>query len=106
MIIAVMLAVFVMIIFADPISEFINNNPEMKILALVFIVAIGAKLVAESLGIEILIEGTELEAMDLILYFAMGFSLVITIIQMVYNNRVEKHQAKHAPSSEDAPKGE
>jgi predicted tellurium resistance membrane protein TerC len=90
MIIAVMLAVFVMIIFADPISEFINANPEMKILALAFIIVVGLKLVLESLGIEILVEGTELEVMDLMLYFAMFFSLAITIIQMLYNKRVAR----------------
>ena len=42
MIIAVMLAVFLMMIFIDPISDFINGHPEMKMLALTFIVAIGA----------------------------------------------------------------
>jgi predicted tellurium resistance membrane protein TerC len=123
MIIAVMLAVFVMIIFADPISEFINANPEMKILALAFIIAVGAKLIVESLGIEIRVEGTELEVMDLMLYFAMFFSLAITSIQMIYNNRVEKIQAQRLaacgceestahdaqteqPASEKAPTGE
>lgn len=90
MILAVMIAVFVMIIFANPISEFINSHPEIKILALVFIVAVGVKLVAESLGIEIIIEGTEVEVLDVMLYFAMGFSLVLTLLQMVYNKRLQK----------------
>jgi predicted tellurium resistance membrane protein TerC len=102
MIIAVMLAVTVMIIFADPISEFINANPEMKILALAFIAVVGVKLVLESLGVEILVEGTEIEVMDLMLYFAMGFSLVITCIQMIHNNRVEKAREKRSPSAEPA----
>jgi predicted tellurium resistance membrane protein TerC len=96
MIIAVMLAVAIMIIFADPISEFINKNPEMKILALAFITVVGVKLVLESLGVEILVEGTEIEVMDLMLYFAMAFSLVITCVQMVHNNRVEKAREKRA----------
>jgi predicted tellurium resistance membrane protein TerC len=95
MILAVMIAVLVMIIFADPISEFINNNPEMKILALSFIVIVGVKLIAESLGIEILVEGTEVEVMDIMLYFAMFFSIAITVIQMVYNNRVKKVAREH-----------
>lgn len=105
MVLAVMIAVFVMIIFADPISEFINANPEMKILALSFIFVVGVKLVAESLGIEILIEGTDIEVMDLMLYFAMFFSIVITVIQMAYNHRVEKVEAAHrALSVEEAHK--
>ncbi|MDR3053195.1 MAG: hypothetical protein LBU48_04985, partial [Coriobacteriales bacterium] len=100
MVLAVMIAVIVMIIFADPISEFINSNPEMKILALAFIVIVGVKLVVESLGVEICIEGTEIEVMDLMLYFAMFFSIAITVIQMVYNNRVEKVEQQHAQSLE------
>ena len=36
MIIAVMLAVFLMMVFIDPISDFINTHTEMKILALYF----------------------------------------------------------------------
>ena len=48
MIIAVMLAVFLMMIFIDPISNFINGHPEMKMLALTFIVAIGGLLVIDS----------------------------------------------------------
>jgi predicted tellurium resistance membrane protein TerC len=105
MIIAVMLAVTVMIVFADPISEFINANPEMKILALAFIVMVGLKLVAEALGVELLVEGTEIEVMDLVLYFAMGFSLIITCVQMVHNNRVEKVREKHAQPVEQAEPG-
>ena len=50
MIIAVMLAVFLMMIFIDPISNFINGHPEMKMLALTFIVAIGGLLVIDSAG--------------------------------------------------------
>ena len=90
MIIAVMLAVGIMIVFADPIANFINANPEMKILALTFIVAVGVKLVVESFDVHLAIEGTDANAIDLMLYFAMLFSLIITVLQMVYNNRVEK----------------
>jgi predicted tellurium resistance membrane protein TerC len=97
--IAVMSAVAVMIIFADPISEFINANPGMKILALAFIIAVGVKLVMESLGIEFIIEGTEIEAMDLMLYFAMFLSLAITCIQMFYNSRAKKARQERNDSA-------
>jgi predicted tellurium resistance membrane protein TerC len=105
MILAVMIAVLVMIVFADPISEFINNNPEMKILALTFIVIVGVKLVAEAFGIEILVEGTHVEVMDLMLYFAMFFSIAITAIQMVYNNRVKLVAKEHAEQLEKTDEG-
>jgi predicted tellurium resistance membrane protein TerC len=108
MIIAVMLAVGIMIVFADPIANFINANPEMKILALTFIVAVGVKLVVESFDIHLAIEGTgtagvhgsEVNAIDLMLYFAMLFSLIITVLQMVYNNRVEKRLALNDDAAE------
>jgi predicted tellurium resistance membrane protein TerC len=90
MIAAVMLAVFVMIIFADPIANFINSHPEMKILALMFIVMVGIKLIIESFEVEILVEGTHIEVLDLMLYCAMAFSLAITALQMVYNTRVRR----------------
>ncbi len=90
MIPAVMIAVFVMIVFADPIANFINKNPEMKILALVFIIAVGIKLIAESLGIHIAAEGSGADVLDMMLYTAMIFSLIITAIQMLYNNRLRK----------------
>jgi predicted tellurium resistance membrane protein TerC len=90
MILAVMLAVIAMIVFVNPISMFINSNPEMKFLALSFIVVVGFKLIVESLNIELLIEGTEVSAIDIVLYFAMFFSIVITCIQMAYNHRIAR----------------
>ena len=44
MIMAVMIAIVVMMVFIDPISNFINKHTEMKILALVFISVIGVLL--------------------------------------------------------------
>jgi predicted tellurium resistance membrane protein TerC len=99
MILAVMIAVFIMIIFADVIANFINRNPEMKILALIFIVAVGVKLVVEAMGIHIAVEGSGADVLDLMLYFAMLFSLIITCIQMFYNHRVKKVQ-KEAEENE------
>ena len=61
MILAVMIAVFIMMIFIDPISNFINSHPEMKILALVFICAIGVLLVLDSAGIHTSVSYTHLD---------------------------------------------
>jgi predicted tellurium resistance membrane protein TerC len=95
MIIAVIAAVMVMIIFANPIAEFINANPEVKILALTFIVAVGLKLVIEALGFELHIVGIDFDGLDLMLYFGLLLSLVLTILQMYYNNRMAKLKARH-----------
>ncbi len=89
MIPAVIVAVFIMIIFADPISNFINRHAEIKILALVFITTIGLLLVCEGLeitsGIEIL--GMQLE--NLVVYFAMIFALILETIQMRYDKKYQ-----------------
>ena len=85
MIIAVMLAVFLMMIFIDPISNFINGHPEMKMLALTFIVAIGGLLVIDSIGFHTGVELLHMPLEKLIVYFAMVFCIVLELIQMRYN---------------------
>lgn len=85
MIIAVMLAVFLMMVFIDPISNFINGHPEMKMLALTFIAAIGSLLLIDSMGIHTGIEMLHMPLEKLIVYFAMLFCIVLEFIQMRYN---------------------
>lgn len=85
MIIAVMIAVVMMMVFIDPISNFINGHPEMKMLALTFIVAIGALLVIDSAGFHTGIELLHMPLEKLIVYFAMVFCIVLELIQMRYN---------------------
>lgn len=85
MIIAVMVAVIMMMVFIDPISNFINGHPEMKMLALTFIVAIGALLVIDSAGFHTGIELLHMPLEKLIVYFAMVFCIVLELIQMRYN---------------------
>lgn len=109
MIPAVIIAVTVMIIFADPISNFINKHAEMKILALTFITVIGILLILEGLelvtGIELLGMGLE----NLMVYFAMLFAVVLEFIQMRYNKNLVKmheeiaeHRAANAAGADSA----
>lgn len=85
MVLAVLIAIVVMMVFIDPISDFINAHAEMKILALVFIVAIGLLLVTEALGIETGIELLGMPLEKLMVYFAMVFAIVLELVQMRYN---------------------
>lgn len=85
MIIAVMVAVVIMMVFIDPISNFINKHPEMKILALCFIVVIGILLVLDSAGINSGIEVLDMHAEKVMVYFAMIFAFILELIQMRYN---------------------
>jgi predicted tellurium resistance membrane protein TerC len=50
---AVIVSMAVMMLFAKPISDFINDRPTIKMIALGFLVTIGVVLVAESFGQEI-----------------------------------------------------
>ncbi len=90
MIIAVMLAIILMMLFIDPISNFINNHVEMKILALTFIVAIGVLLFVDALGINSGIEVLGMHMEKLMVYFAMVFSVILECIQMRRTSNYKK----------------
>ena len=94
MIIAVMVAVFIMMIFIDPISNFINGHPEMKMLALTFIVAIGCLLVIDAAGFHTGIELLHMPLEKLMVYFAMVFCIVLEVIQMRYNANYDKYRSE------------
>src|SRR3546814_13026841 len=51
MVAAILLAVAVMLLAARPLGHFIDNNPTIKMLALAFIVLIGAYLLVDGLGL-------------------------------------------------------
>jgi len=53
MIAAIVLAVAVMLFASDPVGEFIDRHPTIRMLALAFIVLIGVVLIAESVDISI-----------------------------------------------------
>jgi len=78
MIIAVILAIVVMMIFAEAISRFIDRHPTMKMLALSFLLLIGVNLIAEGAGFHIPKGYT---------YFAMGFSLLVEMLNLKMRKR-------------------
>ena len=53
MVIAVIVAVTVMLVAADPLANFINNNPTVVMLALGFLLMIGATLIADGFGVHV-----------------------------------------------------
>jgi predicted tellurium resistance membrane protein TerC len=73
MITAMVIAVIVMLVFADAVSGFINRHPSMKVLALAFLLLIGVLLVADSFGKHIN-KGY--------VYFAMAFSFAVELINL------------------------
>jgi predicted tellurium resistance membrane protein TerC len=73
MIVAVIIAVGVMMIFAGAISRFIDRHPTLKMLALSFLVLIAVNLIGEGLGFHIPKGYT---------YFAMGFSVLVEMLNI------------------------
>ena len=81
MVAAVVIAVIVMMIFVGPVSDFVERHPTFKILALSFLLLIGFALVGE---------GFALHVPKGYLYFAMGFSAFVEIL----NIRIRKRPVK------------
>lgn len=102
MILAVVIAVIMMMVFIDPISDFINKHTEMKILALCFISVIGILLVLDSLGINSGIEVLDMHMEKLMVYFAMVFAFVLELIQMRWSSNYAKWKQEVAVSSTSA----
>ena len=73
MVIAVVLAVGIMMMSAEPISAFVNRHPTVKVLALSFLLLIGVSLIGDGLGMHIP-KGY--------IYFAMGFSVFVEMINL------------------------
>lgn len=72
---AVIIAVAVMMIFANAVCEFVENHPTVKMLALSFLIMIGVMLVMEGMGKEIE-KGY--------IYTAMFFSMFVEYLNMKY----------------------
>jgi predicted tellurium resistance membrane protein TerC len=83
MVIAIIIAMVVMVIFADPVSEFVNRYPSIKILALAFLLMIGVLLVAEAFHVHVP-RGY--------IYFSMAFALGVEFIQMRYQANMERRR--------------
>lgn len=73
MVIAVVIAVGFMIAFAGAVSEFVENHPTIKILALSFLLLIGMALVGE---------GLDLHIHKGYIYFAMAFSTFVELLNL------------------------
>ncbi len=78
MVIAVVMAMIVMIIFANPVGEFVEKHPSIKILALAFLILIGVMLTAE---------GTGRHVEKGYIYFAMAFALMIELLNMRFRSK-------------------
>ena len=83
MIIAVVIAMFVMMTFAGKIADFIQEHPTMEVLALSFLILIGFMLI---------LDGASVHVPKGYIYFVVFFSLVVEVlnIQVRDHNRAKK----------------
>ncbi|MDH6252229.1 putative tellurium resistance membrane protein TerC [Chryseobacterium sp. H1D6B] len=84
MILAVIFSIIIMMLFAGPVSKFVNDHPTIQILGLSFLILIGVMLLAESshLGHFSLFGQVVGVIPKGYLYFAIFFSLAVEFINM------------------------
>jgi predicted tellurium resistance membrane protein TerC len=73
MMLAVILSMGVMLMFAGAIGDFVEKNPSLKVLALSFLILIGVLLTAE---------GFDQHVNKGYIYFAMAFSVIVEMINL------------------------
>jgi predicted tellurium resistance membrane protein TerC len=93
MVAAVVIAVVVMIIFAGPVSRFVERHPTVKMLALSFLLLIGTALVAE---------GAHQHIPKGYIYFAMAFSVFVEMLNLRLKKKTAPVHLHEAYTAEPA----
>jgi predicted tellurium resistance membrane protein TerC len=95
MIIAVIISIVLMMVFAGGISRFINRNPTLQMLALAFLIAIGIMLVAE---------GFHQKISKSYIYTMIAFSLLVEMLNIRLRRKHEKVMLKGAKDDDQIAK--
>jgi len=96
MVTAVVIAVAIMMISAEAISAFVHRHPTVKMLALSFLLLIGVSL---------LLEGFDRHIPKGYIYFAMGFSVFVEMINLRLRRVTEPVQLKERYADDEAATG-
>jgi predicted tellurium resistance membrane protein TerC len=91
-IIAIVISLVVMLVFARKISDFIHKHPAMKLLAISFLMMIGLVLV---------IEGLHVHVPKGYIYFAMAFALGIELLNMKIRKKTQPVELKEPQTTPD-----
>lgn len=96
MIIAVVLSVIIMMLFANPVGDFVNRHPSIQVLGLSFLILIGFMLIAEAAHLShLVVFDNEVGSIPKgYLYFAIAFSLMVEFFDM----RMAKNRKKKTPT--------
>ena len=87
MVAAILLAVAMMLLAANPLGRFIDGNPTVKMLALAFILLIGVVLI---------LDGFDLHVPKPYIYFAMAFSVMVEVFNLFMRRNAAR---KHVPGA-------
>ncbi|MCS6917767.1 MAG: TerC family protein [Chitinophagales bacterium] len=93
MILAVVVAIVFMMLFAGWVSAFIDKNPTFKMLALSFLLMVGFLLVADGLHYHI---------DKKYLYFSMGFAFLVEFLNMRERHKRQQGLSTGRPAQEDS----
>jgi len=102
MIVAVVIAMFIMFLFSQKIANFINAHPTLKMLALSFLVMVGMVLIVEGWSGE---RAEELHLKNYV-YFGMVFSFLVELLNMKMRKNIKPPVKLRQANLEDAGLGE
>ena len=85
MVLAIVISVVVMMFAAKPIGDFVDAHPTIKMLALTFLVLVGATLIAE---------GFDVHVPKGYIYFAMAFSIAVETLNIRLRKRRRRSPVK------------
>lgn len=100
MILSVIISIVIMMIFAGPVSKFVNEHPTIQILGLSFLILIGVMLLAEGSHLAHFKFGNDVEVGTIpkgYLYFSIFFSLFVEFLNLKMRktrNAVKLHNNK------------
>jgi predicted tellurium resistance membrane protein TerC len=106
MVIAVVASVLIMMLFATPVANFVNQHPTIQMLGLAFLILIGFMLIAEGAHLAHLsVAGSEVGTVPKgYLYFAIAFSLFVEFLNMRLRANKRKKPVQLHGYTEDAVK--
>jgi predicted tellurium resistance membrane protein TerC len=85
MVAAIVVAILVMMLLAGPISDFVEQHPTVKVLALAFLILVGVALIAD---------GLDTHVPKGYLYFAMAFSVAVEMINLRLRKHLDRRRAE------------
>ena len=85
MILSIVISIGIMMVFAGPVSKFVNEHPTIQILGLSFLILIGVMLIAEGSHLAHFRFGNDVEVASIpkgYLYFSIFFSLFVEFLNI------------------------